>query len=222
MLRGFFIAQSKKGKSELPVCRNSHDLAVALLIVQAAVFGAVFMQQPGDLDIIAAVFGDLGQPSFFVPLERLKSFGGLAHAQSRCRQSIHPQTVGDILFDLLHDIQRRDCGLEIHRVIPHQYGIIELAVIVPHHQIGPLELVDQIHHMRFIINGITAGSRAVGNAHAQPHPVRVVPAAHFGGRTLGFQVKIDDVLHFQYDPATATDGCGNSRQIGLPWLPPGW
>jgi hypothetical protein len=61
--------------------------------MELAVLHAVFVHEPGDFDIVTAVFGDLHQFSLAVPLDRLQAFGGFRHSESGRRDGIQGESM---------------------------------------------------------------------------------------------------------------------------------
>ena len=98
------------------------------------------------------------------------------------------------LFIQHHEhVQRRQLG-QVERGVAVQDLVIEPQVVETDDEVGALQFVDQVVHLRLAVDFVFAARRAVGHAHAHAHLGNVAPAANFLGGLLRFQIEINQVL----------------------------
>ena len=157
------------------------------------VLHTVFVDEFGDLHVVAAILCDLRQFTFLEPADRLQAFRRFFHVERCCGDGIQRKPVAE-RFIQDHEHVERGQLREVECRIAVQHLVIESQIIEAHHEIGALQVGDQVIHLLLAVYFIFAGSSAVSHAHAHAHLGNVAPAAYFLGGFLRFQVEIDDVL----------------------------
>ena len=103
------------------------------------------------------------------------------------------------LLHHLKEIERWQVVGEIEDGVAHQHLVVEAATVIADHQIGPCEQIDELVGPLFWENLVGSRACAVGGPERDPHVGLFIPSSDVIGRTLGFQIEIDDVLRGRHE-----------------------
>jgi hypothetical protein len=177
----------------LPAYVDAEFGAEAVFVVELFVGVAVFVNEFGDFDVVAAVFSDIEEFALAEPFDGLKAFGGFFDAESGGGDGIEREAVVD---DFLQFDQHVEGGhlAKIEDGVAVEDFVIEAKVVETDDEIGAHQLVDEVVDLLFAVDFVIAARGAVGDAHAHAHVADIIPATHFVGRLLGFQIEIDNIF----------------------------
>jgi hypothetical protein len=177
----------------LPTDAHVEFVAEAVGVEDLFVLCAVFMHEPGDLHVIAAVFGDFEHPSLAEPLDGLHSFGCLFDTECGAGNRIEGETMLQFVLQIDQHVECGNLAHVVNGVVVEDF-IVEPKIIEAHDQIGALQFREQIINRFFAVDSILATRGAVSDPNAHPHFADFVPTADFFRRFLRFEVEVHDIL----------------------------
>ncbi len=131
-----------------PVDVDLGDVAVAVLVLEVAVSDAVFVHLLGDLDVVAAVFGNSHHrrrvAGFFVflpPAQGIESVGGFAGAEGCLGERVEFESVPEGLFHLDEHVEVDGAVGEVEDGVALEHGVVEVEVVVSDDEVGAGEHV---------------------------------------------------------------------------------
>src|SRR5258707_5331470 len=183
-------------QSKSPTNADAHLLPETIVIMKLAMLQAVLVDQTGYLYVIATILGYFEHLSFLVPINGLQSFGGFLDAKSCCSDGIKRKPVlkGVVQFD--QHIERGELP-QVKSCIAVKDFVIESQMVETNHQIGPLQIFNELIHLFFSVNFVSASRRAIRDPHAHAHAADLVPSTDFLSGLLRFQVEINKIFHRQ-------------------------
>jgi hypothetical protein len=177
----------------LPTDVDAEFGAEAAFVLELFVGGAVFVDEFGDFDVVTAVFGDIEETARAEPFDGLKAFGGFFDAEGGGGDGIEGEAVINDLLQLDKHVERGHLA-KIEDGVAVEDFVIETKVVEADDEVGAHEFVDEVVDLLFAVDFVIAARGAVGDADAHAHVADVIPATHFVGRLLGFQIEIDNIF----------------------------
>ncbi len=173
------------------------------MVIELAVAAAIFMNQLGDFDVIAAIFRDFEEvfrSAEAPPLDGVHAVGDFGIAQRRFGDRVEAKTMLEDLFDFN---KRVECGnlVEIERGVCRENLVVEAQDVVPHDKVRAHELLNHFMGIVFVEDAVFLIATGVGDSHGKPKLTEVFrgTAADFIEALLRLQVKIDNVLHGRWE-----------------------
>jgi len=154
---------------------------------------AVFVDEFGDLHVVAAILGDLRELAFLEPADRLQTFRRFFHAERRGRDRVEREAMVQRVLQFDEHVERRQLR-EIERRVAVQHFVIEAQIVETDDEVCALQFLEQRVHLRFAVNFVFARRAAARHGDTHAHLGNVAPTAHFIGGLLRFEIKINNVL----------------------------
>src|SRR5262245_7013642 len=114
-------------------------------VIELPVLRAVFVDQAGDFDVVAAILGNLDEPPLLEPAQRLEAVGRLAQSHRAMSDGIQGEPMRNRAPQLGHEIERRQLAQVEHRVAVEHF-VVEPQVIEPHDEVRAAQLFHQRVH----------------------------------------------------------------------------
>jgi hypothetical protein len=178
----------------LPLHRDSEFFAEAVVVMEFAVGDAVFVDHFGELDVEAAVFGDLHELALAEPFDGLETFRRFFETEGGGGDGVQGKTVLESVLQFHEHVQCRELA-QVHGSVAVEDFVIETEMVETDDEVGALEFREKVVDLFFAVNFIVAARGGISNAHAHAHGANLVPTADILGGFLRFQVEINDVLH---------------------------
>src|SRR5687768_763658 len=153
------------------------------------------MNQTGAFHIKAAILGDLDQPAFAPPANRIEAVRSFSDSEGGMGDRVETEAMAELLFEVNHDVESTAAIRQVEQGIPHQYFVIEVQHVIPNHQIRADKLGHELVNRSLVIDAILPRPRAVSYPDGHTHIAFSIPAPRIVRCALRFEIEINDVFH---------------------------
>ncbi len=153
---------------------------------------AVFVDEAGDFDVVAAVFGDFEEAALFEPADGLEAFAGFLEVEGGGGDGVEGEPVLEGFLEVDHEVEGGELS-EIEGGVTVEDDVIEAQVVEANDEVGALELLDEVVDRFLVVDAVIAALRAVGDADAEAHAADMIPPADLVGGPLGFDIEVNDI-----------------------------
>src|SRR6478736_1230498 len=114
------MKSSHKVTSDLPIDRDRLLALIAVEVFHMTVFNTIFMETLGDLDIVAAVFSDLGHLSLLPPADGIETVGDFSRTEGSGGERFEFEAMPDPFFNIEQNIEAPDLLLQFPDGVAHE------------------------------------------------------------------------------------------------------
>ncbi len=136
--------------------------------MQLLVTLAVFVDEPGDFYVEAAILRDFREPAVLEPADGLQALRCFLDAEGRRRNRVEREPVVQFVLQFHHHVERRQLA-QIERRVAVQHLVIEPQIVEADDEIGALQIRDEVVHLLLAVNFVIAARGAERDADAHAH-----------------------------------------------------
>lgn len=182
------------GLVEGPIHGDLLFAVLAVAVEEEAVFGAEFVEEFGDFDVVTAVFSDFAPFALAEPADGIEAIGDFADAEGGGGEGVESDAAADAFFEVEHEVVGAEEGAEVENGVSHEDGVIEVEEVEADDEVGFAEFVNEFLYFPLGVDVVGAAKGAEGDAEGHFEEVFAVPSADVSGDVLGFEVEVNDIF----------------------------